>query len=509
LIGETLGNRYRLLRELGAGGMAWVYQAEDLTERSLVAVKILYPQYNQDISYVERFLREARLALQISSEHVVRVLDYGADRDLHYLVMEQIRGKDLATVLSDMGRLPCQETLRIGVQVARALEAANAQGVVHRDIKPENIMIDARGLVKVLDFGIARARELPTVTEGGFVGSPSYISPEQAMGKRVDIRSDIYSLGIVLYEALSGSRPFNAETSWSIISQHIAQEPPKMDLADDCLPAPVEALIVKMLSKAPEDRFQTPSELGTAIEAILQSPDEGITPPHQDSLSEQGAADRDKARQLLLSSMYQRSMEAAQSEAWPQAVNLLNQILKVDPGYKDASEQLKRAGVQARLVALYKAAQDALAAERWQEAVDELGEIISVDPEYRDTAELLTQAGMSLAESKTRERLADLYQAGCTHYQNERWQEAESCLAQVVQIDTGYQDAGRLYVDARRRARWSKSVLGRARRGLNDWLRGTDSQDTPAHSGDEPSQPSSNPEAKASRDDERDHPFQA
>jgi tetratricopeptide (TPR) repeat protein len=193
--------------------------------------------------------------------------------------------------------------------------------------------------------------------------------------------------------------------------------------------------------------------------------------------------------------MYQRATEAAQSEAWPQAVNLLNQILKVDPGYEDASEQLKHAGAQARLAALYGAAQEALAAERWQEAVDELGEIISVDPEYRDAAELLTQAGMSLAESRTRERLAGLYQAGCAHYQNERWQEAERCLAQVVQIDAGYQDAGRLHAEARRRARWSKSVLGRASRGLNDWLRGPDAQDAPTPSGDDPGQPLSRPEA--------------
>jgi serine/threonine-protein kinase len=492
LIGETLGNRYKLLRELGAGGMAWVYQAEDLTERSLVAVKILYPQYNQDMSYVERFVREARLALQISSEHVVRVLDYGADRDLHYLVMEQIRGKDLATVLSDMGHLPCHDVLRIGVQVARALEAANAQGVVHRDIKPENIMIDSRGLVKVLDFGIARARELPTVTESGFVGSPSYISPEQAMDKRVDIRSDIYSLGIVLYEALSGNRPFDADTSWSIISQHIAQKPPKMNIADDCLPQPVEALIDKMLAKAPDDRFQTPAELRAAIEAILQRPGEAATPLRPEPLSEHGAADRDRARQLLLSSMYQRAMEAAQSEAWPQAVNLLNQILKVDPGYKDAAERLKQAGFQARLAALYAAAQEALEAQRWQEAVDELGEIISVDPEYRDAADLLTQAGMSLAEIRTQERLAELYREGYTHYQNERWQEAETCLAQVVQIDAGYQDAGRLHGEARRHARWSESILGRAQRGLNDWLRGPEPQDAPPHSAGEPGQPPGN-----------------
>jgi len=485
LIGETLGNRYKLLRELGAGGMAWVYQAEDLTERSLVAVKVLYPQYNQDISYVERFLREARLALQISSQHVVRILDYGADRDLHYLVMEQIRGKDLATILSDMGHLPCREVLRIGVQVARALQAANAQGVVHRDIKPENIMIDAQGLVKVLDFGIARARELPTVTEGGFVGSPSYISPEQAMGKRVDIRSDIYSLGIVLYEALSGRRPFVAETSWSIISQHIAEEPPKLNLEEDCVPPPVEALINKMLAKDPDDRFQTPDELGAAIEAILRGRGEAAA-ADQEPISEQGAADRDKARQLLLSSMYQRATEAAQSEAWPQAVNLLNQILKVDPGYEDTAERLRQAGLQARLAALYAAAQEALAAERWQEAVDELGEIISVEPEYRDTAELLTRAGMALAESKTRERLADLYREGRAHYQNERWSEAESCLAQVVQIDADYQDAGHLYAEARRHARWSKSVLGRAQRGLNEWLRGPEPEDSPAPSGGKP-----------------------
>jgi tetratricopeptide (TPR) repeat protein len=347
-------------------------------------------------------------------------------------------------------------------------------------------MIDAQGLVKVLDFGIARARELPTVTEGGFVGSPSYISPEQAMGKRVDIRSDIYSLGIVLYESLSGRRPFEAETSWSIISQHISEEPPKLSLEDDCLPQPVEELVNKMLAKAPDDRFQTPAELSAVMEAILQSPGEATLPSRPDPLSEQGAVDRDRAHQLLLSSMYQRAMEAAQSEAWPQAVNLLNQILKVDPGYEDAAERVKHAGFQARLAALYAAAQEASAAERWQEAVDELGEIISVDPEYRDAAELLTQAGMSLAESRTRQRLADLYQTGCTHYQNERWQEAESCLAQVVQIDAGYQDAGRLYADARRRARWSKSVLGRAQRGLNDWLQGPEPKDAPASSDGEP-----------------------
>jgi outer membrane protein assembly factor BamD (BamD/ComL family) len=171
--------------------------------------------------------------------------------------------------------------------------------------------------------------------------------------------------------------------------------------------------------------------------------------------------------------MYQRALDAAQSEEWPQAVNLLQQILKVDPDYSDAGERLAHAAHHARLAALYGEACRALQDKRWQEAVDELGEIVSLDAHYRDAAELLTQAGISLAEFRTQERLADLYSQGKAHYERQEWQAAETCFAQIAGIDPEYQDAARLAGDCRRRARWEESLLGQAIRTLARWFAGS------------------------------------
>jgi tetratricopeptide (TPR) repeat protein len=460
--------------------MAWVYQAKDLVASTDVAVKVLYPHYNRDTSYVERFLREAQLALRIPDEHIVRILAYGMDHGQHYLVMELIQGKDLATLLCERGKQPWRYALEIGIQVGQALEAANAQRVVHRDIKPQNIMLTQEGSVKVLDFGIARARQLPSVTQGGFVGSPSYISPEQGMGKQVDARSDIYSLGIVLYEMICGAPPFDASTPWSIINQHIAQKPPPLNIEGGQLPPSVEALVLKMLAKAPEDRFQTPRDLLEAMVSLLEAPVDADAPHNLSTLASQ-ATTRDRAHELLLSGMYQRALEAAQSEEWPQAVNLLQQILKVDPGYRDVAERLAYAGRQARLAALYRAAQEALDEGRWQEAVDELGEIVSADANYRDSADLLTRAGLSLAAHKTQQRLPLLYKEGQAHYQNHEWHHAALKFAQIVQADAGFRDAAQLSAASRRLARWSRSFLGRTGRSLAQWLGGTREPDQPAN----------------------------
>ena len=269
MIDEIIGNRYRVLRELGNGGMAWVYLAEDLQEGGFVAVKVLYPHFSEDAAYIQRFNREAKLASLLSDPHIVRVLDYGASRDVHYLVMEYIEGRTLKDILQERGPLPYRDALEIAHQVAQALEHANRYGIVHRDIKPQNLMLTAEGMVKVLDFGIARAETLPSLTRSGFVGSPYYISPEQALGEKVDIRSDIYSLGIVLYEMLSGDLPFDAKTPWSIVNKHITAEPPCLHLINSELPSDVEWLVNKALSKRPEERFQTPRGMMQAIEAIL------------------------------------------------------------------------------------------------------------------------------------------------------------------------------------------------------------------------------------------------
>jgi len=249
--------------------MARVYLAKDNKKFSLVAVKILYPQLSENFTYIQRFNREAKMAMGLSSPHIVGVLDYGADKDDHYLVMEYVEGKPLRDVICEEGPLPWERALAVAYEAAEALSEADRQHIVHRDIKPANIMITPQGTARVLDFGIARGSDLPALTQSGFVGSPYYISPEQAMGEKVDIRSDIYSLGIVLYEMLSNRLPFDAEAPWLIIKQHISTEPPALAAICPDVPQEVELLVHKMLAKDLTERFLTPAELMRAIEAIL------------------------------------------------------------------------------------------------------------------------------------------------------------------------------------------------------------------------------------------------
>ncbi len=269
MVGRLLGNRYKIIRELGSGGMARVYLAKDNKKLSLVAVKILYPQLCENFTYIQRFNREAKMAMGLSSPYIVGVLDYGADKDDHYLVMEYVEGKTLAELMREEGPLPWGRALAIAYEAAQALREAHRHRIIHRDIKPANMMITPQGTARVLDFGIARASDLPALTQSGFVGSPYYISPEQAMGEKVDIRSDIYSLGVVLYEMLSNRLPFDAETPWPVIEQHISAKPPALGAICPDLPQEVELLVDRMLAKDPEERFQTPAELMHAIEVIL------------------------------------------------------------------------------------------------------------------------------------------------------------------------------------------------------------------------------------------------
>jgi tetratricopeptide (TPR) repeat protein/predicted Ser/Thr protein kinase len=448
MLGEILGNRYKIIREIGSGGMAWVYLAEDLTEGVRVASKVLYPQFSEDISYIQRFNREAKLAISLNEPHIVRVLDYGATRDIHYLIMEYIEGRDLLEILEEKGLLPYEEVLDIASQVARALEHASQQGIVHRDIKPQNLMITADGTVKVCDFGIARAVALPSLTQSGFVGSPYYISPEQAMGEHVDVRSDIYSLGIVMYQMLSGKLPFDAKSPWSIISQHIASKPPSLRLGNTDLPEAVEHLVNKAMAKRPEDRFQTPSELILAVEDVLSGKeiDAVKTPvPEQDLAG-------------LVENLYRRAVEASQAEEWQRAVNLFSQVINLQPDYEDATERLAEAGRQARLSALYSAANRALEAKRWQEAIDELSEIVAIDAHYKDASKLLTGAGLAFSESKARGKLEALYQRGLEHFDAREWLQAIDHFTQVHEVDPGYEGVADLLAEARRRSHRTREV---------------------------------------------------
>ncbi len=385
VIGTILSNRYRLLRDLGSGGMAKVYLAEDINENRLVAVKVLHPQFGEDLAYLQRFKREAKLASMLDSPHIVKILDYGSSRDTHFLVMEYVQGKNLREKLDEQGALIWQDALHITDNVCAALENAHRHNVVHRDIKPQNIMLADDGQIKVLDFGIARARLLPSLTQSGFVGSPYYIAPEQAMGEEVDIRSDLYSTGIVLYELLTGHVPFDSKSPWSIVSKHIVSEFPALDLAAADIPPAIDLLLKKLVAKRPEDRFQTPTAARKTIAEILTGhtlSTDFVTPP--------------KDTPTTIETLFERATDAMAAENWQQAVNLLSQVLSLNPKHPTAAEKLEIAGTQARLNALYQAAVRAMENARWQEAVDELTEIIETEENFKDSLSLLERAKHAL-----------------------------------------------------------------------------------------------------------------
>jgi tetratricopeptide (TPR) repeat protein len=390
MIGTVLGNRYKLIAELGSGGMAWVYLAQDLREDQSVAVKILYPQHSQDLGFLRRFMQEAKLAMSLGQDEeqrqIVRVLDYGSDRDTHYLVMEFVQGRDLGQILEEKGALPWQEALDIARQVALGLEHAHQYEIVHRDVKPGNIMVLPDGAVRVLDFGIARAQTSPSLTLSGFVGSPHYAAPEQAMGEPVDTRADIYSLGVVTYRMLGGMLPFQGNTPWAVVNQHIASPPPPLGAIRANLPQPVIRLVEKAMAKRPEDRFQTPMEMAEAIQTAIEAALAG-----QQLRLETRTVKPDRAAPQL-DGLYEHAQRAVQAGAWQEAIDLYSQILKIDPVYRDVTDQLAEVGQQLRLETLYRSARQALQLGQWDHAQAQLAKIAAVAPGYRDIEDLQARA---------------------------------------------------------------------------------------------------------------------
>lgn len=262
LINRTLDNRYTILELIGGGGMADVYRAHDkLLDRS-VAVKILHKQFTHDEEFVSRFRREAQAAARLSHPNIVNIYDVGQDDDIYYIVMEYISGETLKEKIEREAPLPAETAVRIALEIADALGNAHSNNIVHCDIKPHNILLTQAGRVKVTDFGIARAVSSATLTQSGLIiGSVHYFSPEQAKGSFVGAKSDIYSLGIVLYEMLTGTVPFKGETPISIAIKHLQEEPPMPRTINAAIPALAEAIVLKAIAKDPDLRFATIAEM--------------------------------------------------------------------------------------------------------------------------------------------------------------------------------------------------------------------------------------------------------
>jgi eukaryotic-like serine/threonine-protein kinase len=275
-----LGGRYRVENELGRGGMAKVYRGQDTVLGRTVAIKILAPQYAEDQGFVQRFRREAQAAARISNQTIVSVFDTGSDDGVHFIVMEYVEGRTLADYLTGGGRIMPDRAIDIGIDVARALEAAHAQGVIHRDIKPGNIMLDGQGDVKVTDFGIARVTATAeTVAQTAAVlGTASYLSPEQAQGQPVDVRSDIYSLGCVLFEMVTGRPPFPGDSPVTVASKHVLEQPtPPSQINQDVSPD-LDAVILRALAKNPANRYQSATEMREDLERVKRGQPVEATP---------------------------------------------------------------------------------------------------------------------------------------------------------------------------------------------------------------------------------------
>jgi serine/threonine-protein kinase len=272
MVGDVLAERYELEELVGSGGMSSVYRAHDKVLDRRVALKVLHQQFTAEEEYVERFRREARMVAGLLHQNIVTVIDRGEDGGSPFIVFEYVDGENLKELVNREGRLPVDRAVELAVQIARGLAFAHANGYVHRDVKPQNVLLNGDGEAKVTDFGIARSLDVKHgVTQTGTVlGTSDYIAPEQAQGQRVDEHTDVYSLGIVLFELLTGELPFSGENFVAVAMQHINESPPPVSTLRPEVPPRLDAAVARALAKRPEDRFARMADFGRELEACLE-----------------------------------------------------------------------------------------------------------------------------------------------------------------------------------------------------------------------------------------------
>ncbi|MBV8430063.1 MAG: serine/threonine protein kinase [Solirubrobacterales bacterium] len=270
LLGTILSGRYRLEARIGAGGMSTVYRALDETLERMVAIKLLNREVSSDSDELERFRREARAVAQLSHPHIVGVIDAGEDEGRPYIVFEYVEGETLKERIRRLGALPIPEAVAYAIEIARALGTAHARHIVHRDVKPQNVLIDEEGSAKVTDFGIARTLDEEGLTaDGRVIGTTDYVSPEQALGQAVTGQSDLYSLGIVLYEMLTGEVPFRGDSQVAVAMKHVREPLPDVQRGRPEISAALASVVDRATAKRPDDRYRDDAELIADLEDVL------------------------------------------------------------------------------------------------------------------------------------------------------------------------------------------------------------------------------------------------
>ena len=272
--GMFLADRYEIIEQIGTGGMADVYKAKCHKLNRYVAIKVMKSEFSQDKTFVSKFWAEAQSAAGLVNPNVVNVYDVGVENGIYYIVMELVEGITLKKYIEKRGRLPYKEAVSIAIQVANGMDAAHKHNIVHRDIKPQNIIISKEGKVKVTDFGIAKVASSATINTSASMGSVHYISPEQARGGYSDERSDIYSLGITLFEMLTGTVPFDGDSAVSVAVQHIQDSIPLPSQLVEGVPVSVDKIVLKCTQKKTDRRYQSAAELIVDLKKSLVMPDE-------------------------------------------------------------------------------------------------------------------------------------------------------------------------------------------------------------------------------------------
>ncbi len=280
MIGRVLSGRYEIQAVVGTGGMAVVYRAWDKIKKRTVAVKVLRPEYEQDEEFVRRFSREAEAAAKMSHENIVNLLDVGKDNDMRYIVMEYVPGKTLKDLIREQGRIAPETAVRMVIRILAAVDHAHKNGIVHRDIKPQNILVNKDGKVKVADFGIARLKTAQTTRvddkQNSALGSVHYFSPEQASGEVADEKSDLYSVGVVLYEMLTGQVPFDGDTAVSVALKHVSEEPRSMRDRAPNISRALDEVVMRALAKDSARRYQTAAEFAGDLRKAVVRPRGGF-----------------------------------------------------------------------------------------------------------------------------------------------------------------------------------------------------------------------------------------
>jgi formylglycine-generating enzyme required for sulfatase activity/outer membrane protein assembly factor BamD (BamD/ComL family) len=449
LTGQTLG-QYRIMEKIGRGGMADVYKAFQPRLERYVAIKVLPPALARDETFLERFKREARAVASLRHPNILTIHDYGEQEGLTYLVMEYVEGGTLKQRLGQP--LDIQWAAEIIGRVGDALAYAHRRGVIHRDVKPANVLMQEEDWPLLTDFGLAKMVEQSVqLTKSGIVGTPEYMSPEQGQGLEIDERTDIYSLGIVLYEMVTGRKPFEADTPIAVLLKHVGAPLPLPRQVNPGIPEPIELVILKAMAKSPEDRFQRMGEMVRALE---------------EAAAEIAAAAREAERRARaeeeekLEGLYRQATAARQDGQWAEAIGLFGDILRLRPGYRDAKarlsaaqraleEEKERREREEKLAALYGRAGEALEARQWAKATELLEEVLAIDAGYRDAASRLSTAREEIQREEQERRLAGLYERGLGHLEAQQWSQAVGCFEELERLEPGYRDVAQRLATAR------------------------------------------------------------